>query len=474
MVEGVRTTPPPPSTSPKARLLTRAQLVARLRHPNLVRMLPLPGGAGLAPVLNDARSLADFTLGGTFRRFELEQAVRLLLDVLSGLSALHEATFEGKPLVHGQVAPQHIYIGEHGSARLLPLVSAHLMPGARPESNGYVAPELLLGDVVDVRADLFSVGVMLWEALSGRRLFPDTSLDAVIATMVGGKVPPLAPPARARWAGPLCAVAARAISTKPAERYWSASELADAISVAGGRHLAESHGGDWQDEAPTPVFQPRRHLPALRAVTPPATVIDIPAPPALPTPSMAPMATTRPVAVEPMPAVDDVEVAAGDLHTRARRRRGWLVVVASIPVAAACWLMRAPAGPYLPELSLDSLQRAAAPAAAFATSLITKPPALSWPARASATAPATLDPTPASVPATAAAPAPVPATAAAPAPAPAPNASPTAAPSASAAPAASAPPPASSARPDASPAHGGRVPPRSGASPSVKPSDYGI
>src|SRR5882672_12322947 len=98
---GVTTTSPPPSGAAKARLLRRAQAVARLRHPNLVRMLPLPGGAGLSPVIGSARRLADFTLpAGTFKRFDLEQVVRLFLDVLSGLAALHEVASDGELFVH--------------------------------------------------------------------------------------------------------------------------------------------------------------------------------------------------------------------------------------------------------------------------------------------------------------------------------------------------------------------------------------
>src|SRR3954466_5402535 len=116
-------------------------------------MLPLPGGAGLSPVLGNARRLADFTLpAGTFKRFDLEQVVRLLLDVLSGLAAVHEVVTDGQAFVHGQVSPQHIYIDEHGTARLVPLLNGHSMPGAKLEESGYAAPERLAGDPFDARA----------------------------------------------------------------------------------------------------------------------------------------------------------------------------------------------------------------------------------------------------------------------------------------------------------------------------------
>jgi serine/threonine-protein kinase len=307
----------PSSGAVKAKLLRRAQAVARLRHPNLVRLLPLPGGAGLAPVLDDARRLADFTLpAGTFKRFELEQVVRFLLDVLSGLCALHELTSDGVAFVHGDVSPQNIYIGEHGSARLVPLLNQHLLPEAAVPASGYVAPELLLGDAADVRADVFSVGAMLWEALAGRRLFADSAPAAVLARAVGGKIERLHAPPNERWAAPLCAVAARAISAVPSRRYASALELQNAIAQAAGERLRRTHDGSWQDEAPTPVVQPRLHYAALRSHTPPATSLDI----ALPSESPEP---------QPPPEARDEPAGSG------RSRAALLLGLTTIGVAAA-------------------------------------------------------------------------------------------------------------------------------------------
>ncbi len=276
MFWGVTTNAPPSSSAAKARLSSRAQVIARLRHPNLVRMLPLPGGAGLVPVAHDARRLADFMLtSAPFKRFELEQAVRLMLDVLSGLSSLHEAIMDGAPLVHGDVCPEHVYVGEHGTAKLVPLTSWHARPGVKHEPNGYTAPELLRGDAVDARADLFSVGVMLWEALAGRRLFPENRAENVLARLRSEQLPKLTVPTRLIWAAPLCAIIERTIALDPALRPQTAMELSNAIAQAVGKHLAKVNGDAWQDEAPTPVFQPRLHLPHVRSTTPPATVIDI-------------------------------------------------------------------------------------------------------------------------------------------------------------------------------------------------------
>jgi serine/threonine protein kinase len=342
-------------------LLQRAQVVARLRHPNLVRMLPLPGGAGLTPVPGNARRLADFIIPTqTFRRFELPQVLCLLLDVLSGLSALHELKLDGVGFVHGDVSPRHIYVDEHGTGRLVPLVSGHLMPKARLESTGYVAPERLLGDPVDARADVYSVGVMLWEALAGEQLFPDVSIDAVLAVAIGGKHPALAPRAGAAWTKPLCEIAERAIATAPGQRFGSALALSDAIARAARHELSALREDNWQDEAPTPVFMPRvhlaparstapRHAPPPRSATPPATVVE--------------------VAPEAIPSVSPEE-----LQRRVRRPRAALLGLAAVGVAAIGWLvpMFSQSG-RAPFTSLPTGARAPAVAPAAAAPALTQP-----------------------------------------------------------------------------------------------------
>jgi hypothetical protein len=370
-------------------LLQRAQVVARLRHPNLVRMLPLPGGAGLTPVPGNARCLADFIVPTqTFRRFELPQVLCLLLDVLNGLSALHELKLGGAGFVHGDVSPRHIYVDEHGTGRLVPLVSGHLMPQARLESTGYLAPERLLGDQLDARADVYSVGVMLWEALSGKQLFPDVSADAVLARAIGG-FPPLKPHSGSAWAEPLCAIAERAIATNPAQRFGSALELSSAIAQAARRELSQLRQDNWQDEAPTPVFMPRVHLAPARSAVPQTA-----APPqsaktrrATPPRSATPPATV--VQVEPEAAPN---VAAEQLQRRVGRPRAAIFGLASVGVAVLGWfllglpqLARAP----FPTLPIGQRAPAAAPAPAAPAPAKPAPakPALPEPALSAIVAP---------------------------------------------------------------------------------------
>ena len=313
----------PPSGSAKARLERRSQAVARLRHPNLVRMLPLPGGAGLQPLVGEARRLADFTLpAGTFKRFELDQVVRLLLDVLSGLSALHEVVTDGEAFVHGAVCPQHVYVDEHGTARLVPLLSSHLTGSSRPEHHGYLAPERLAGERLDVRADVFSVGVMLWEALAGQRLFAEPALAAIEARLSEPLTPQLAK--RDAWAQPLCAIALKAIAFAPGRRYRTALDFSHAMATAAAQQLSRVDTDAWQEEAPTPVFQPRLHLATLRpSVQPP------------PLPNQASAEPTGPDTAPPT-----TSDGATDAPSAPRRNRGRssLWVGLAVFAAAAAWV----------------------------------------------------------------------------------------------------------------------------------------
>jgi serine/threonine protein kinase len=256
--------------------------------------------------LGDAHKLSDFTLpAGTFKRFELEQVVRLMLDLLAGLGALHEVVTDGEAFVHGEVSPRHVYVDEHGTARLVPLLNVHSAP-APPQHSGYAAPERLLGSVPDARVDTFSVGVMLWEALAGERLFPQPSPAAVLAR----QVPPIRLNGRTAWAQPLCAVAERAIAFEPNARFQTAHELAHAIATAAAPQLSLVEHESWQEEAPTPVFHPRLHLVSLRASTPPPAVTDV-APPSVNTApnTVSPTVCGEPEEGEPRRAGRRVPVA---------------------------------------------------------------------------------------------------------------------------------------------------------------------
>lgn len=167
--------------------------IAALRSPNLALVRPARIGLGFESSGANQKTLLEVEelLGGP-GRLSLPYSLRWLLDVLTGLGVLHRTL----GFVHGEVQPEHVVLGDDGVGRLVPVVRAHWVRGeARaPERLYYLAPEKLLGDKVDVRSDVFSVGVMLWEALTGQRLLEATEVDDIIARMMGGGVPRAEPP----------------------------------------------------------------------------------------------------------------------------------------------------------------------------------------------------------------------------------------------------------------------------------------
>ncbi len=174
--------------------------------------------------LEELRRLA---LGGN--DFSLEVGVRVLVDVLAALSALH--TLSAGPMAHGEITASNVIVGYEGTTRIVrPFRGSNAGKAAEPEWYSYAAPELIRGAPADARSDLFSAGVLLWETLSKRKLFPKATREGRAARSLPIGKP--AAPSDATWAAPLGAVAERALANDPAARYTSAAEMAAAVRLA--------------------------------------------------------------------------------------------------------------------------------------------------------------------------------------------------------------------------------------------------
>jgi serine/threonine-protein kinase len=217
--------------------------IAALRHPHLVIMRALESG-GFEAELAGGRRLSD--LLRSKGPLSLRVALRILLDAMSGLSALHRVHRDGNPLnfVHGEVTPDNIILGTDGVARLVPLVQAHWQPGSTvsPGATGYTSPEKLLGDDFDHRTDVFSAGVLLWEAMMGRPLFHDATVSDIVTRLVGGKVlRPVVKGEDAIWSAELADVVMRALAADPADRWDHLGIMgADIETIAEGRMAKSS------------------------------------------------------------------------------------------------------------------------------------------------------------------------------------------------------------------------------------------
>ncbi len=221
-----------------------AALVARLDHPFALRFVDA-GCVGDRDYL-----VTEYAAGESVARVwaalqtspagddRCAQVVRLVADFAEALHAAHDlCDDDGAPLgvVHRDVSPSNLLVLYDGTVRVTDFgiaTGAHRQlvsePGVFKGKPGYSAPEALEGGHVDRRADVWSLGVVLWEMLTLERLFDGDSFMDVTRSVCDGDVPP--PSRRAMGVWPeLDAIACRAVARDPAERYGTARELATAL-----------------------------------------------------------------------------------------------------------------------------------------------------------------------------------------------------------------------------------------------------
>ncbi len=228
--------------------MDEARLAARIRHPNVVPTLDLENGEdGLFLVMEfvEGEGLLGL-LRAVFKdrkRVPPPIAVRIALDALAGLHAAHELTGQsGEPLrlVHRDVSPHNLLVGTDGIARITDFGIARAEERLCVTRDGqikgkiaYMAPEQTSGNPVDRRADLWSLGVVLWECLAGRRLFFGQNDGEVLRNLLVNPIPrlkeqvPEIPDA-------LDAVVHKMLSRDPDGRFASAALAAEALEEAGG------------------------------------------------------------------------------------------------------------------------------------------------------------------------------------------------------------------------------------------------
>jgi serine/threonine protein kinase len=295
----------PAHTKGDSKRLATARAMARFSHPYLVEMRPAsPDELAFEPELRGGMRLSDlsrvrFGSGPAPLAFGL----RILLDALSGLAALHGAS---AGFCHGEVAPCNIVVGTDGKSRLIPVVAAHFADKAPPgnEAAGFAAPERLRCDPFDHRADVFSVGVMLWEMITGRS-FRGLPPEIITAWVVDGKVPDPGHPDDAVWVLKLGAVAKRALGVNPGARWPHVGVMGEEIEQAAQGHIASvKEIRDLLGE----VAQPKTAVsPSENPWTPSLspTAVSIPPVPVPPAPRVPNVAASHAAP----PSVRDVQVA---------------------------------------------------------------------------------------------------------------------------------------------------------------------
>jgi eukaryotic-like serine/threonine-protein kinase len=226
--------------------ITEARLAARIRHPNVVATLDVVHDDGDVLLVMDyvqGESLFALIRHAAESRtiIPIDIAAGILGGVLAGLQAAHTATHDdGKALqiVHRDVSPENILVGIDGTARVLDFGVAKAVGMSNVTKEGtikgklaYMAPEQARGAPVTPSADLFSTSVVLWEALTGRRLFKGDN-DAETLNRILRETIPSPTCYRTDIPAALDLVIMKGLERDPEARFASAESMHSALEAA--------------------------------------------------------------------------------------------------------------------------------------------------------------------------------------------------------------------------------------------------
>lgn len=226
--------------------LSEARLAARVRHPNVVQTFDVVAtGDEVSLVMEYVQGESlSWLLRETVRRnaqIPLHVAASIMVNALHGLHAAHEACDErgvALEIVHRDVSPQNVMVGEDGVARVFDFGVAKALQSVHQTRAGqvkgkasYMAPEQIKAAPLDRRADVFAAGVVLWELLTGCRLFHGPTDAARIMKVMEGNYES---PANHRPELPpnLTAACLRALAFSETDRFSTALDFADEIEAA--------------------------------------------------------------------------------------------------------------------------------------------------------------------------------------------------------------------------------------------------
>lgn len=221
----------------KTRFAREAEAAGRLSHPNIVTVYDVGEEADLAFIAMDyaaGRTLAAFT--GQRGLLPVGEALSVIAEVADALDYAHD-----QGIVHRDIKPANIiYDAEQNRVKVTDFGIARVMDSSRTRTGSivgtpsYMAPEQLTGDTVDGRSDIFSLGVTLYQMVTGDVPFRGENLAGIAYQITSAKpkgvrtIRPELPAAVAR-------IVNRALQKSPEKRYQSAGEMAEALRKAATR-----------------------------------------------------------------------------------------------------------------------------------------------------------------------------------------------------------------------------------------------
>jgi serine/threonine-protein kinase len=251
-----------------AMFLDEAKLAARIQHPNVIPTIDV-----VHTDEGELLQVMEYVPGEALSRLvkktddpiPLDVVSAIVCDALHGLHAAHEATDEsGQPMamVHRDVSPQNLLVGADGHTRVLDFGVAKAAGRLHTTKDGrvkgkiaYMSPEQLRGEPLDRRADIYSAGIVLWELLTGERLFMAESEGE---TAVNAMQRTIDPPSkhREKISAELDAIVLRALARDRTKRFGTARQMAialeECVPSASARRV-----GEWVSEVAGDVLRTR-------------------------------------------------------------------------------------------------------------------------------------------------------------------------------------------------------------------------
>jgi eukaryotic-like serine/threonine-protein kinase len=216
--------------------MQEARVAARLNHPCIVQTYEVFDEDGLPVIVMEY--LEGQPLSKVIRRgagkFTLPMHLRVIAEALNGLQHAHElADFDGTPLglVHRDMTPHNLFLTFEGQTKLLDFGIAKLTTSHPETQTGvikgklrYMPPEQITGEPLDRRADIYAIGVMLWEAAAGQEMWQGMSDATIMHRVVNGELPSLRS-ANPETSEELERICMKALSPEMSDRYATAVEL---------------------------------------------------------------------------------------------------------------------------------------------------------------------------------------------------------------------------------------------------------
>src|SRR6185503_10645637 len=235
-----------------AMFLDEARLSLALQHANIVQVFDIGHSEDTYFIVMEYVDGCDLKALMEWRRrinkrIPIAHTLYVVMEICKGLSYAHELpnpeTNAAMGIVHRDISPPNVLISKQGEIKVVDFGLAKATsqveitdPGVVKGKMSYLSPEAARGEEVDSRADIFAVGILLYEMLTGKRLFYGETDYQTVELVRNAKIPPLRPQ-NPQVEPELEDVVRKALARRAEDRYGSALDLQDALA-----HYSYSRG----------------------------------------------------------------------------------------------------------------------------------------------------------------------------------------------------------------------------------------